>query len=137
MTIEELVENFELFDDWEDRYAYLMDLGKQMPPMNDEDKIEDNRVKGCQATVWLKADVEPSNPPRINFVADSNSQIVKGLVSMLRLMYSGKSANEILDIDEQKTFQDLGLDRHLSPTRSTGLNAMVGEIKSLAESVRH
>lgn len=133
MTIEELIENFELFDDWEDRYAYLMDLGKQMPSMDEADKIEENRVKGCQATVWLKAKVEPSNPPCITFVADSNSQIVKGLVSMLRMMFSGKTPREILDIDEQKAFQQLGLDRHLSPTRSTGLNAMVVQIKSLAE----
>ncbi|MBT5925116.1 MAG: SufE family protein [Verrucomicrobia bacterium] len=134
MTIEELVENFELFDDWEDRYAYLMDLGKQMPPMEDVDKTEENRVKGCQATVWLKANLEKSNPPRITFVADSNSQIVKGLVSMLRMMYSGKTPREILNIDEQSAFKQLGLDRHLSPTRSTGLIAMVAQIKSLAGS---
>ena len=135
MTIDELVENFQLFDDWEDRYAYLMDLGKKMPAMEEADKIEDNRVKGCQATVWLKAIVEESNPPNITFLADSNSQIVKGLVSMLRMMFSGKTPGEILSIDEKKVFQVLGLDRHLSPTRSTGLNAMVTEIKTLAKSV--
>lgn len=137
MTIEELVENFQLFDDWEDRYAYLMDLGKKMPPMEEQDKVEENRVKGCQATVWLKAQVEESNPPKITFVADSNSQIVTGLVSMLRMMFSGKTPNEILGIDEKSVFQQLGLDRHLSPTRSTGLNAMVAKIKTLAESEKY
>jgi len=137
MTIEELVENFEMLEDWEDRYAYLMDLGKQMPPMNEEDKTEANRVKGCQATVWLKASVEPADPPRITFVADSNSQIVKGLVSMLRMMFSGKSPQAILAYDEQGVFRQLGLDRHLSPTRSTGLNAMVKQIRDLAGSTAH
>ncbi len=135
MTIDELVENFQLFDDWEDRYAYLMDLGKKMPPMDEADQIEENRVKGCQATVWLKAEVEQTNPQIITFVADSNSQIVKGLVTMLRMMFSGKTPHEILNIDEKTVFQQLGLDRHLSPTRSTGLNAMVTEIKALAKAV--
>ena len=135
MTIDELVENFQLFDDWEDRYAYLMDLGKKMPPMDEADQIEENRVKGCQATVWLKAEVEQTNPQIITFVADSNSQIVKGLVSMLRMMFSGKTSRVILEIDEQNIFQRLGLDRHLSPTRSTGLNSMVAQIKTLAQAV--
>jgi len=135
MTIDELVENFQLFDDWEERYAYLMDLGRKMPPMEETDKTEINRVKGCQATVWLKATVEESNPPLITFVADSNSQIVKGLVSMLRMMFSGKTPRVILEIDEQNIFQRLGLDRHLSPTRSTGLNSMVAQIKTLAQAV--
>ena len=133
MTVEALIENFELLDEWEDRYAYLMDLGKQMPSMETVDKTEANRVKGCQATVWLKETIEPCEPPRIHFVADSNSQIVKGLVSILRTMFSGRTSPEILGIDEQHAFQRLGLDRHLSPTRSTGLNAMVKRIKSLAQ----
>lgn len=137
MTIEELIENFELFDDWEDRYAYLMDLGKKMPPMEDVDKTEENRVKGCQATVWLKEKLEPTDPPTISFLADSNSQIVKGLVSMLRMMFSGKTPQAILDVDEQSVFKRLQLDRHLSPTRSTGLNAMVQQIKALAKSASH
>ena len=135
MTIDELIENFQLFDDWEDRYAYLMDLGRKMPSMDETDKTEINRVKGCQATVWLKADVDESNPPQITFVADSNSQIVKGLVSMLRMMFSGKTSSVILGIDEQEVFQRLGLHRHLSPTRSTGLNSMVTQIKTLAQAV--
>ena len=137
MTIEELIENFELFDDWEDRYAYLMDLGKKMPTMEETDKTDENRVKGCQATVWLKETVESTTPPTITFVADSNSQIVKGLVSMLRMMFSGKTPEEILSTDEQSVFKKMQLDRHLSPTRSTGLNAMVQKIKALAESAGH
>ena len=133
MTIDELIENFELFDDWDDRYAYLMELGKKMPALPDEHKTEANRVKGCQATVWLKETVTPGPPARIEFLADSNSQIVKGLVAMLRLLYSGKTTDEILSIDAKKVFGQLGLDNHLSPTRSTGLNSMVQKIRTMAE----
>ena len=134
MTIEELVENFEILEDWDDRYAYLMELGRKMPLMNEGDKTEENRVKGCQATVWLKETLVPGTPSRIEFLADSNSQIVKGLIAMLRLLYSGKTPQEILNIDAQNLFARLELDRHLSPTRSTGLNSMVQKIRSLAES---
>lgn len=133
MTIEELIENFELFDDWDDRYAYLMELGNKMPPLPESEKTEENRVKGCQATVWLKEAVTNDTPKRIEFLADSNSQIVKGLVAMLRLLYSGKTPDAILEVDAKEVFTKLGLDRHLSPTRSTGLNSMVQRIRSLAE----
>lgn len=132
MTIDELIENFELLEDWDDRYAYLMELGNRMPPLPESEKIEENRVKGCQATVWLKETVVGDSPKRIEFLADSNSQIVKGLVAMLRLLYSGKTVQEILEVDAKTVFQQLGLDRHLSPTRSTGLNSMVQKIRGLA-----
>lgn len=134
MTIEDLVENFEILEDWDDRYAYLMELGRKMPPMNESDKTEENRVKGCQATVWLKETFVTGTPNRIEFLADSNSQIVKGLIAMLRILYSGKTPQEILNINAQNLFARLELDRHLSPTRSTGLNSMVQKIRSLAES---
>ncbi|MCS1408715.1 MAG: Cysteine desulfuration protein SufE [Verrucomicrobia subdivision 3 bacterium] len=133
MTIEDLIENFELLEDWDDRYAYLMELGRKMPSMDQADKIEENRVKGCQATVWLKETIVPGPPQRIEFLADSNSQIVKGLVAMLRLLYSGKTPQEILDVNAKDVFTRLGLHQHLSPTRSTGLNSMVKTIRALAE----
>ena len=132
MTIETLIENFELLGDWEDRYAYVMELGQTLAPMPDADKIEENRVTGCQATVWLKAEIDDQMPPCLTFHADSNSQIVKGLVYILHLMFSGKTLPEIASYDEQQVFGRLGLDRHLSPTRSTGLNAMVCQIKAQA-----
>lgn len=130
--MEELEENFELLDGWEDRYAYLMELGQKMPPLPDSERIEANRIKGCQAMVWLKSSVVKGTPKRIEFLADSDSHIVKGLLAMLRMLYSGKRVDEILAIDAKKIFGKLGLDRHLSPTRSTGLNAMVQEIRRLA-----
>ena len=132
MTIDDLIENFKLFDDWDDRYAYLMDLGNKMPPLPEAAKTEENKVKGCQATVWLQESVIPGPPRRIEFLADSDSQIVKGLVAMLRVLFSGKTDQEILEIDAKQVFSKLGLDTHLSPTRSTGLNAMVQKIRSLA-----
>ena len=132
MTIDDLIENFELFDDWDDRYAYLMELGSKMPELPEAERIEANRVKGCQASVWLKESIQQGPPRRIDFLADSNSQIVKGLIAMLRLLYSGKTPEEILAVDAKSVFQQLGLDRHLSPTRSTGLNSMVKRIRTLA-----
>ena len=134
MTIETLIENFELLGDWEDRYAYVMELGQTLDAMAEEDKTEENRVKGCQATVWLKSQTDDQTPPSLSFVADSNSQIVKGLVYILHLMFSGKPISEIIAYDEKAIFSKLGLDRHLSPTRSTGLNAMVKQIKAQAHS---
>ena len=134
MTIETLIENFELLGDWEDRYAYVMELGQTLDAMAEEDKTEENRVKGCQATVWLKSQTDDQTPPCLSFVADSNSHIVKGLVYILHLMFSGKSISEIIAYDEKAIFSRLGLDRHLSPTRSTGLNAMVQQIKAQARS---
>lgn len=131
MKIDALIENFELLDEWEDRYAYLMELGQKMPPLPESERVEANRVKGCQAMVWLKSSVV-GMPKRIEFLADSNSQIVKGLIAMLRMLYSGKTIDEILEIDAREIFEKLGLDRHLSPTRSTGLNAMVQKIRGLA-----
>lgn len=132
MSIDELIENFELLEDWDDRYAYLMEIGNKMPALPESDMTEENRVKGCQATVWLKESVIEGSPKKIEFLADSNSQIVKGLVAMLRLLYSGKTVEEILKVDAKDVFTRLGLDRHLSPTRSTGLNSMVQKIRALA-----
>ncbi len=134
MTIEDLIDSFGLLESWEDRYAYLMELGGRMPPLDDADRIEENRVKGCQATVWLKERIRTGPPLRIEFRADSNSQIVKGLIAMLQILYSGRTPEEILSVDAGSVFVRLGLDRHLSPTRSTGLHAMVQKIRSLAVS---
>ena len=129
MTLDDLISNFELFDNWEDRYAYLIDLGKKLPSMKDEDRTEENRVKGCQATVWLKENVDGDT---IEFAADSNSAIVKGLVSILVMIYSGQTAEEILKTDASPTFAKLGLDQHLSPTRKIGLHAMMQQIQKIA-----
>ena len=127
----ELIENFELLGDWESRFAYLIDLGKALPPMDEADKCEDNRVHGCQAQVWMKFDPEAEG--KITISADSDAFIVKGLIAVLLLIYSGKSAREILNTDGSAVLSKLQLGEHLSPTRKNGLFHMVQRIHGLAE----
>lgn len=130
-SINELVENFELLGDWESRFAYLIDLGKGLPALDESDHCEKNRVHGCQAQVWLK--LEPAEDGCINIVADSDAFIVKGLIVVLLAIYSGKTAVEILAIDGQAQLDRLQLASHLSPTRKNGLYAMVQRVRELAE----
>ena len=129
--MDELVENFELLGDWESRFAYLIDLGKALPPMDEADKCEDNRVHGCQAQVWMKFDPEAEG--KITISADSDAFIVKGLIAVLLLIYSGKPAKEILNTDGSAMLSKLQLAEHLSPTRKNGLFHMVQRIRELAE----
>ena len=129
--MDELVENFELLGDWESRFAYLIDLGKALPPMDEADKCEDNRVHGCQAQVWMKFDPEAEG--KITISADSDAFIVKGLIAVLLLIYSGKPAREILNTDGSAVLSKLQLAEHLSPTRKNGLFHMVQRIRELAE----
>ena len=129
--VDELIENFELRGDWESRFAYLIDLGKALPPMDEADKCEDNRVHGCQAQVWMKFDPEAEG--KITISADSDAFIVKGLIAVLLLTYSGKSAKEILNTDGSAVLSKLQLAEHLSPTRKNGLFHMVQRIRELAE----
>jgi cysteine desulfuration protein SufE len=125
---EELIENFELFTDWEEKYEYIIDLGKNLEPLEDTLKTEDNIIKGCQSVVWLSADFLDG---KVYFRADSQAIIVKGLVSMLLQVLSGNSPKEILDADLY--FIDrVGLSSHLAQTRANGLASMVKQMKSYA-----
>jgi sulfur transfer protein SufE len=128
---DEIRDAFAMFDDWADRYQFLMDLGKKLEPMDPADKSEENRVKGCQSNVWLVAHPVPGSD-RIEFQADSDSAIVKGLVSILWRVYSGQPAQEILTFDIEKLLSDLELDQHLTLNRRNGLVGMVARIKALA-----
>jgi sulfur transfer protein SufE len=128
---EEIRDAFGMFDDWADRYQFLMDLGKKLPPMDAADKTEENRVKGCQSNVWLAAQPVPGTD-RVEFTADSDSAIVKGLVAILWRVYSGQPADKILSFDIEKLLADLELDQHLTMNRRNGLVGMVQRIKSLA-----
>ena len=130
-SIDELAENFELLGDWESRFAYLIDLGKGLPPMDSTDQCEANKVRGCQAQVWMK--FVPAANGQITIVADSDAFIVKGLIALLLLIYSGKKADEILNTDGEAVLERLQLAAHLSPTRKNGLFAMVKRIRELAE----
>ena len=129
-TIEELIENFEFLGDWEERFSYLIELGKKLPPLDKAEMTDEHRVHGCQASVWLRMFPQADNTFEIR--ADSDAFIVKGLIAVLLLIYSGKNAEQILDTDSTARFEQLGLDNHLSPTRRNGLHSMVNRIQALA-----
>ena len=130
-SVDELAENFELLGDWESRFAYLIDLGKGLPPMDSADQCEANKVRGCQAQVWMK--FVPEADGQITIVADSDAFIVKGLIAILMMIYSGKKAEDILNTDGEAVLERLQLAAHLSPTRKNGLFAMVKRLRELAE----
>ena len=128
--MDELIENFEFLVDWEERFAYLIELGKKLPALEESEMTEDYRVHGCQANVWLQ--ILPQADGTFEIHADSDAFIVKGLIAVLLLIYDGKNAGQILDTDSTATFSQLGLDKHLSPTRRNGLHSMVSRIQALA-----
>ncbi|HRI75374.1 MAG: SufE family protein [Alphaproteobacteria bacterium] len=128
MNIDELVDNFGFLEDWEDRYAYLIDLGGNLPPMDDALKTEQSKVKGCMSQVWMILGWDGDG--RLTFLADSDAQIVRGLIAVLRVLFQGRSAAEIADIDVEQTFKRLGLDQHLSPNRRNGFFSMVERVKA-------
>lgn len=132
MTLEKLISNFELLGDWEERYGYLIDLGKKLPGLSDAEKTEANRVHGCQAMVWLVMEPDPERAGALRIRADSDAFIVRGLIAVLQLIFSGHTPEEILAADAKSTLSQLGLDKHLSPTRKNGLFAMVERIRTLA-----
>jgi cysteine desulfuration protein SufE len=129
MTIQEiqdeLIEEFELFDDWEGKYEYIIDLGKKLLPLSDTYKTDENIIKGCQSRVWLKSDFQNDT---LIFTADSDAIIVKGLVSMLVRILSGQKPQDIID-SELYFLERIGLHQHLAQTRSNGLASMVKQMK--------
>lgn len=131
MTIEELVDNFSFLDDWEDRYAYLIELGRALPPMDEAYKTDETKVEGCTSQVWLKSFFAQNTEGKriFDFYADSDAHIVRGLVAVVRVMYAGKTPEEITSIDHAGVFTELGLETHLTPNRRNGLNAMVQRIR--------
>ncbi|WP_045370091.1 SufE family protein [Methyloceanibacter caenitepidi] len=135
-SFEEILADFELLDDWEDRYRYVIELGKKLEPLPDELRNADTKVQGCVSQVWLSTTVHRNGVPRLAFIGDSDAHIVRGLVAILFAIYSGKTADEILDIDAVKTLGELHLNEHLTPQRSNGLMAMVTRIRTDAEKAR-
>jgi cysteine desulfuration protein SufE len=127
-TEEEIIESFSLFDTWEEKYEYIIDLGKKMPELDDKYKLPENIIKGCQSTVWLVADYTDG---KIFFKADSDAVIVKGLVSMLIEVLSGHTPDEILNA-KLGFIREIGMMNHLAQTRSNGLLAMVKQMKNYA-----
>ncbi|HET6805830.1 MAG TPA: SufE family protein [Frateuria sp.] len=125
---QDIAEEFAFFGDWSERYQYLIDLGKQLPPFPDECRTEEHRVHGCQSMVWL---VPSGDATKMHFAATSDSAIVSGLIALVLRVYSDRSAAEILATEPQFV-QSIGLAKHLSPTRSNGLAAMLARLKGYA-----
>jgi cysteine desulfuration protein SufE len=129
IALPDLIENFALFDDWEARYQYLIELGEKVEPMEDALKTEATEVKGCVSKVWLHHSKDSSG--RFHFHADSDGKITRGLVYIVLSAYQDKTASDIRGIDIESEFSKLGLDEHLSPNRRNGFFAMVERIKGL------
>jgi cysteine desulfuration protein SufE len=133
-SFDEILADFELLDDWEDRYRYVIELGRKLEPLPEPERSPANKVQGCASQVWLSTHVDPSgDTPRLSFIGDSDAHIVKGLIAILFALYSGKTAAEIMDIDARQRLALLHLNEHLTPQRSNGLMAMVKRIRSDAE----
>jgi cysteine desulfuration protein SufE len=130
-SIEEIVENFDLLEEWDDRYRYLIELGRTLPPLPDDARNDANKVRGCASQVWLATSVKPNGSagPLLSFVGDSDAHIVRGLIAVLFALYSGKGAKDILSTDAIKLFEKLGLREHLTPQRSNGFRSMVDRIQ--------
>jgi cysteine desulfuration protein SufE len=134
--IDEIIDNFSLLDDWDDRYRYLIELGRELPPLAAEAHNDANKVRGCASQVWLDTRVRPNGAggPVLTFVGDSDAHIVRGLIAVLFAMYSGRSAKHILATDAVALFEKMGLREHLTPQRSNGFRAMVERIHADARS---
>jgi cysteine desulfuration protein SufE len=134
-AIDDIIENFELLDEWDDRYRYVIELGRTLPPLAEAAHTEANKVRGCASQVWLLTHVKPDGAagPSLSFEGDSDAHIVRGLIAILLALYSGKRAKEILDINALALFDRLGLRENLTPQRSNGLRSMVERIRAEAK----
>ena len=135
ISIDEIIENFSFIEDWEERYRYVIELGRDLEGLSPDVMNETNKVQGCVSQVWLTTEQsgDPANPV-LTFQGDSDAHIVKGLVAITLITFSGKTAKQILDTDAEAIFSQIGLRDHLTPQRSNGLSAMIGRIKNDAQS---
>lgn len=133
-SIDEIRDNFHFLEDWEDRYKYIIELGRALPPYPETYRTDDKKVRGCASQVWLHTVQTPSpEGPRLTFFADSDAHIVRGLIAILLSLYSGKTAKEILHQSAEKTLADFKLSDHLTSQRANGLSAVLLRIKAEAE----
>lgn len=133
MKLERLYKNFEVMNDWQDRYRFIIQLGTKIPKLDESEKTEANRVHGCLSTVHMTIQKTNDDPPRIEFKAESDAWIVNGLIAILHIIYDGKTALEMSQINIKDIFAKLGLDRHLSMNRRNGFFAMVERIQNLVD----
>ena len=127
---QEIIDDLAFFDDWEQRYQYIIDLGKSIPGLPDDEKTPDKLVKGCQSSVWLESRVENG---LVKFSVDSDAVIVQGLLALVMAAYNNKTPRQILDFDVDAYFAELDVERHITPTRGNGLRAIVAKIQALAK----
>jgi cysteine desulfuration protein SufE len=131
MTIDEIRDNFALLDDWDDRYRYVIELGRTLDPMPEAEHSAANKVQGCASQVWLSKQIDRSvGEPQLNYLGDSDAHIVRGLIAILLTLYSGRTPQHILATDALALFDELGFREHLTPQRSNGLRSMVERIRS-------
>jgi cysteine desulfuration protein SufE len=132
MTIDEIIENFALLDDWDERYRYVIELGRGLAALPESERTETNKVQGCASQVWLTSRARPNGAggPVLSFIGDSDAHIVRGLIAILFALYSDKPAREILETDAIAVFDRLGLREHLTPQRSNGFRSMVERIRA-------
>ncbi len=140
MSLADIRSDFELLDNWEDRYRYVIELGRGLEPLSSADRTDANKVRGCASQVWLVTEIMPvSGPegqPKLRFRGESDAHIVRGLIAILFAVYQGKTPDEILSIDPRALLADFGLDEHLTPQRSNGFAAMVDRIRSDARRLK-
>jgi cysteine desulfuration protein SufE len=132
MTIDEIRDNFSLLDDWDDRYRYVIELGRTLDPMPEAEHSAANKVQGCVSQVWLSKHVDrgETDTPKLKYLGDSDAHIVRGLIAILLTLYSGQTPQRILATDATAVFNEFGFRDHLTPQRSNGLRAMVERIRS-------
>ncbi len=129
--MDEIIDNFSMLEDWDDRYRYVIELGRGLAPLDERERSDANKVQGCASQVWLSTTVRPNGKggPVLEFVGDSDAHIVRGLIAILLAVYSGKHARDILATDAVDVFNRLGLREHLTPQRSNGFRSMVERIR--------
>lgn len=134
-AIDDILADFEVIDDWEERYRYLIELGKDLAPLDEADRTDANKVRGCASQVWLATRVETDGDagPRLFFTGDSDAHIVKGLVAVMLAIFSGRTAREILGLDPEPIFTAVSLRDHITPQRANGVNAMIDRIRADAK----
>ena len=135
MTLDAIRSDFALLDDWEDRYRYVIELGRGLAPLPDALRTEANKVRGCASQVWLASSARPGAAPVLTIEGDSDAHIVRGLIAILFAMFQGKTADEILRADARALFAELGLEEHLTPQRSNGFFSMVERIRNDARAL--
>ena len=131
LDLNEIVDNFAILDDWDDRYRYLIELGRELEPLEPAGHNDHNKVRGCASQVWVETSIaRDADGTKLNLRGDSDAHIVRGLIALVFALYSGKTVEHIIETDAQKLFESLGLSAHLTPQRSNGVRAMVERIKA-------